>query len=447
MAHAPMAPSALERMAACPGSYKLILTIPKEERDVSTPAAERGTMLHALLADRAALALGRPLTAIAEGYSEGGLTPADRAALNKAWSAIQHHPAFLQQTGHAAWSEQEVEVGRWCGLPLGLLWGTADLILVTPDTLEIVDAKFGNRVVMPDSLQLKAYAVGAGALLIQEDQQFRPEFRAVRNVKLSILQPSQPEVYRSLTWSLDTLLSWAQEIREIAEKALQDTPELHTGSQCHWCSAKTICKAFGEQAAAAAREIADLPRPDAEAMFGPGTPDPVPPPPVSPQANGGFLREVVEGLLSLNSNNPSPAEQSRILELVPILEQYLSTLRKKAEEEVTGRLAKGETVPGWKLVPGRRSRSWVEGDTKALAAALGRLGIPASEVWDKKIRSVGQVEKSVPDRSRERFSKMFIWTDGRPVLATDSDPRPPIRDAGTMFAPVSEEQPEVFSWL
>lgn len=489
--HARFAPSGLDRIAACPASVSLCSGLPPD--DSPKPHAERGTMLHALLADRVNDALGRPRTAMLEGYSEEGLNPVDRRALDVAWDYVKSHPAMTPGPGHSVWVEQRVEVGRWCGLDEGCLWGTADLILVTADCLEVADAKFGSIPVHPDGLQLRAYAVGAGRLLVDpESKQFRPEYRQVRTVKLTIVQPSQPQPVNTLAYSLDSLMTWSTQIGKVIREALQPNPKFAPSGQCHWCRGKEICAAYAGEAAAAAREIAGIaPPPPVAQMFDrvapgvkcdgrmmpeghgvanagtldaylPGPPEPLPvlaevvalkdpgppEPPTPPAKNGGFLQDIVQSLLSLNADNPTLEEQGKILDLVPILEEYLATIRKAAEKTAMDRLMRGEEFPGWKLVNGRRSREWNTSDTKALSDAFGRFGIKAADLWEKKIRTPPQLEKVLADRPEtlRKVEKYVVWKEGKPVLAPASDPRAGYRDPATMFE-VTPETADKPDWM
>lgn len=453
MGHATFAPSGLNRVALCPGSWALTKDMPRED----SPEAARGTRLHALLADRVAAHLGREQTAFLEGYSESDLPTQDRNELNRAAEWALSHPAMTGGAGCSVWIEEKLEIGRWCGLDEGLLWGTSDLICVTRDCLEVIDAKFGRVPVDPNSWQLKAYAVGAGRLLADPGiGGFRPEHRQVRSVKLTILQPSQPLLSNSQTYMVDTLLDWAKDIREIVQKAQAERPALVSGAQCRWCAGKTICKAYGEAVAGAAKAIKNAPPPPAaDTMFLPVDPPPPAitldpfgdnrppgPDPIRPASSGGFLRETVETLLSLNSDNPSLEEQALILKHAPIILQYIKALVLKAETGIKEELKAGHPVAGWKLVEGRRSRKWNLPD-KDIVAALSKIGVPAAVCWDKKLRSVSQIEKEVPENKTERFAVLYSWGEGAPTLAEDTDPRPPVREPAAMFEPATE----VFSWL
>jgi hypothetical protein len=127
--HASFSPSSLERVAECPGSHARIAALPPELRlCTDSEASLRGTRLHGVLANRVSVRIGLDADPRWEEPPPGS---EDAAALSRIWSYVDQHPALQSGPGRAVWVEQRVEIGRWCGLPEGDLWGTADLILAT----------------------------------------------------------------------------------------------------------------------------------------------------------------------------------------------------------------------------------------------------------------------------------------------------------------------------
>jgi hypothetical protein len=429
--HAKFSPSSLARVAACPGSPNLIAQLPEDQRkSPDTAASLQGTLRHAMLAERVAAHLLRDTSGVVLASTP---TADDWRAVDAVWGRIKDHPALTQRLGHKCWSEQAVEIGKWCGLPPEELWGTADLILATPSVLEIADAKFGQRIVQPDTLQLKAYAVGAGALLIDPATgQFAPEHRQVRNVRLTILQPANPQVVTSETYPLDVLQTWAKELGAVVKAAQAPDAPLNPGDHCTFCPAGTTCPARNQAARAAVSGMFNI-------LTGELTITEE-----TPQQSHAPLDEV-EALLDLRPEELSADQIGRILDLAPPVEELFKALRKRAEAA----LKAGGTVPGWKLIEGRRSREWTIPED-GLAAELRRIGLKASEFQKITIQSPAQLEKVVQasgiKKRVERFGAMWKWKEGGPVLAPEGSPEPAWRAPEAMFEQVVEN-PQDVDWL
>jgi hypothetical protein len=86
---------------------------------------------------------------------------------------------------------------------------------------------------------------------------------------------------------------------------------------------------------------------------------------------------------------------------------------------VTERLISGEGFPGFKLVAGRSSRSWIDED--AALSALGKMiGDKATVV---KVISPAQAEKALGAKRKGDLADMIATSSGKPLLAPDSDSR------------------------
>jgi hypothetical protein len=263
------------------------------------------------------------------------------------------------------------------------------------------------------------------------------EFRGVSRVRLTILQPAMvQQPVRSAEYPLDHMLTWAGELREIVEAAQRPDAPLRPSPKCKFCPAQSTCPAFAQQAAEAMRELS-APRVPLASMFEvlsvplPSDPAPAPAPAPAPTASrvplpppdpadrssGVFLQEIVESLLQLDPDTEDPQQQSRILEYVPMVQDFLTQLRKRAEKAAMDALTAGRPFPGWRLGPGRRNRTWVIEDEVELSRALARLRFPASQVWERKIRSPSQLEKLAKDSATaEKLAKLWTWSEGAPAL-------------------------------
>ena len=222
--HAKFSPSSLGRTKSCPGSHQLSIGQP----NISSPAAERGTMLHT----QAELAIeGRPFSEV---LSEEDL------------SLIQPYIDYclaLKKISDIAETERQVQIlGEKC-------WGTIDFLAITGPRLTIVDLKTG--IMSGDFLiQLMAYALGA----LKEFN-----FVGIESVHLVIIQPAvspEPQIHRTTP---DELWRFEKELKQIIEMAEDKNPQFRTGAHCRWCNASSICvAAFDEATEMATRDVAKM---------------------------------------------------------------------------------------------------------------------------------------------------------------------------------------------
>jgi hypothetical protein len=138
----------------------------------------------------------------------------------------------------------------------GVVWGTLDCGVYAPDSLHVVDLKFGKGVtVNPDAPQLKLYALALA--------QHVEGPTAQTTVTLTICQPRiEGMPLRSHATTLKDLRQWRDdEVRPAVRKIkLGDLTE-NAGPHCRWCVRKTECQSFAQkhqQHAAAAFDDEEL---------------------------------------------------------------------------------------------------------------------------------------------------------------------------------------------
>lgn len=204
------------------------------------------------------------------------------------------------------------------------LYGTADVVLLFPDSIEILDLKFGSGVLVTaaGSDQLRQYALGA------YEELGRPS--AVKRIRLTIAQPRLPdasgEIIRWVELQPKDILAWGQKMAAAA-KATEDPFRAPVpGDHCRWCPARRICPALEANATAMAARAFEPPKT-----------------PVVPA---------------------DAAELSRLLKMIPAVEAYISALHEYAYQEAEA----GRPPPGFKLVPKRAVRRWAEGVTPSVLA-------------------------------------------------------------------------------
>ena len=148
--HHPFSPSALERRDLCPGSWEVEAAIP----DMTTPEAESGTRLHKAIADL----INTNSLLMPE---NSGYTPEEAEICEKAVHLYHEEQARYGRICKV-YVEQELEFFDE-GQTEPLYRGTADVILVFPDSVTVIDWKTGFNPVQEaaNNLQGAAYALAA----------------------------------------------------------------------------------------------------------------------------------------------------------------------------------------------------------------------------------------------------------------------------------------------
>lgn len=229
-------PSALPRIARCPGSYAASLACPPQER---SEAAAHGTDLHAHMA-----AQTRPQDS------------ADAALCETAWQAFQAYREDMGISKDArVWSEDTFITCIYSNV---IISGTPDVVIAEEKDgvieLHIIDWKFGHEPVTPrDNEQLMAYAVAVAESFVKSGKEVS------RTAHLVIIQPSLHSTYLHDT----TDLFWAMErIAAIAAAAEQEhAPRYASPAACRYCPALTSCSVASASLAPVSQDmaLADMP--------------------------------------------------------------------------------------------------------------------------------------------------------------------------------------------
>lgn len=128
-------------------------------------------------------------------------------------------------------------------------WGTADAVIVSGNTLKVIDLKAGRGVAVEADYagkinpQLGFYALGA---------MFSVEERQWETIEIIIVQPRLGGVKRRLT-SVAELADLTRELVHAAELAEDDNPPFAAGSHCKFCLARATCATLREEVMRLAR--------------------------------------------------------------------------------------------------------------------------------------------------------------------------------------------------
>jgi hypothetical protein len=398
MTHAILSASASHRWLACPGSIALSQGLP----DTAGASAREGTAMHEVAAwcltdgADAAAYIGRVIEV--DGHKIE--FTADMAELVQVY--LDTVRGLVETTGGTLLVEQKVDYSAVLGVQDS--FGTADAIILADGTLYIIDLKTGqNEVEAENNTQLQLYALGA-----------LEDFGLVSDFETAVLMISQPTKRREpSSWeiSVDDLNAFGRKAATAAQCAAsliytsadaEPVPEAYLvpgDEQCKYCKAKATCPALR-------RHVSDTVFEDFDAL---DSTDPLPAPasPVTPDTLA-----VVYAKLDL-------------------IEQWVKAMRERA---YTHALAGGD-LPGFKLVAGKRgARAWT--DEEQAEATLKSMRLKQDEMFTFKLISPTAAEKLLKDQPKRwaKVSTLIKQSEGKPVLAPETDKRPALR-----MAPVSDE--------
>lgn len=376
-----MAPSDHALLSAS-GAHRWLNCIPSarlesDEPESSSFAAEQGTAAHALAEHKLRRALKqrskRPVSTWIDDEMET-LTD-DYVAY------VQEHISLARETcgDPQVLIEQRLDFSHV--VPGG--FGTGDCVIIAEPTLQIIDLKYGQGVLVEavNNPQLMLYALGAlhafGSLY------------DIETVSVTIYQPRRANVD---TWEISVaeLEQWAEtEVKPKAELASAGEGEFCPGSWCQFCRIAPTCRARAE----ANLQLAKL--------------EFVPPAELS------------------------DAEIADVLTRIPQLKTWASDVEAYALSKAVNQ---GVVFEGFKLVAGRSVRKYTsEKDVAAAAEAAGY-----RDIWDRKLITLTAMERLMGKPAfNEILGDLVTKPAGKPTLVPASDKRPALDlvSAATDFQP------------
>ncbi|WP_311586850.1 DUF2800 domain-containing protein [Varibaculum cambriense] len=371
--HALLSASGAHRWLNCTPSARL----ESDEPESTSAAAEQGTAAHALAEHKLRRALKqrskRPVSAWIDDEMET-LTD-DYVAY------VQEHISIAQETcgDPQVLIEQRLDFSHI--VPGG--FGTGDCVIIAEPTLQIIDLKYGQGVLVEAERnpQLMLYALGAlhafGSLY------------DIETVSVTIYQPRRGNVD---TWEISVaeLEHWAEtEVKPKAELAAAGEGEFCPGSWCQFCRIAPTCRARAEANLALAKlEFT----PPAEL---------------------------------------SDAEIADVLARIPQLKTWAADVEAYALSKAVNQ---GVVFEGFKLVAGRSVRKYTsEKDVAAAAEAAGY-----RDIWDRKLITLTAMERLMSKPAfNEILGDLVTKPAGKPTLVPASDKRPSLDlvSAATDFQP------------
>ena len=363
--------STAKRVIACPGSVTLVQQMPPKP---SSKYADEGTLLHNAIAD--VLGQGSP-PASHIGTSYQGVTLTEELHAEKLIPALR----ALDAVDPHKEMEFQVEAVVGFGDALPGVFGSADLIGRIGRRAIVLDWKFGAGVAV--DVEENAQAMFYAAAAMRTDAT-RWAFKGVEEVELIIVQPAHaPHHIKRWVTTPGRILNFERELFVAVKTALLPNAPMMSGDHCRWCAAKPVC----------------------------------------PLLTGAVGRALQTSIRALDAN--------RMAEYVghaDLLETWIADVRALAQTM----MEQGVRLPGYKLVPKRGTRKWLN-EERALDE-LAALGLTNEELTETALLSPAKVEKVLKKRKLDLPRDLVVSVSTGNTIAPESDPRPEALQIGRQLA-------------
>lgn len=279
--------------------------------------------------------------------------------------------------------------------------GTCDAGILLPTEIVAIDLKFGQgkRVVAENNYQGQMYAGGFLEWLdlcaLADD---------IETVRIVIVQPRVPNGITEWVIPLADLRAFMARMKVNAQAGLstvnRESPIYNPGAkQCQWCKAKAICPAYE-------KDVVGTVIDDFEIV-----------------GNNQAEVDIKLGNAAINVSAKATNERlGYLLERLDYITDWVTAVRSKAEAKIF----KGEDIPGFKLVQGKRgNRMW--GNEQAATDALIALGFKDDQLFTKKFLTASTAcDKLLKGNAKalEKVLPLVTQAEGSATIAPTSDPRP-----------------------
>lgn len=364
-AHSKIGGSVVKRIMACPGSVRLCEQYPSVESEFAAEGTAGHEALDLILSDK----LAKDTDVI--GLVCNGIQITAEFYDEAVAPCLEQFDKLNEELGGIDYlNEQRVVFPEIEGA-----FGTVDIVGAAKDRSVILDWKLGRGVAVSavENEQLMYYAYAAA-----HTPETKGFFAYDKPIEVFIVQPrvndGEPFTRWMTTWP--QLEVFALELKKAVALSEEADAPFALGPHCKFCSGKIGCPLYQGQV----QQIGQLDK--------------------------ATLRAEIEKWLPWADT--------------------MATWAKDLKELAHGLLEAGETIPGWKLVNKRATRSWVDED-KALKF-MAKAGIPANERYVKKTLSPKQTEDTL-----KRLRLGGILPDA--LVKAES--------SGTTLAPESDSRPAV----
>ena len=367
--HAFLSPSASHRWLNCPPSAKLCVALP----DQTSPYAAQGTDAHELCAYLVEKALGRDVKDPTESLSY--YDPEMQTCAEGYAEFVMQEYELAKQTcpDTDVLIEQKVDFSKWVEGGTG----TADCILLSDGTAEIIDYKHGLGVMVSaeseefgGNPQLMCYALG---LIDMFDGIYN-----IDTIRMAIYQPRRDNV-SICQMSKDDLMKWAEEtLAPTAILATKGEGEFKAGDHCQFCKVKATCRKRAEYNLEMAKYDFEV---------------------------------------------PATLEDHEIEAILMKVDQ-LTSWAEDVKEYALNQALQGKEYEHFKVVEGRSNRKYT--DENAVAFAVKDAGF---DPYEKKLLGITAMTSLLGKKKfDELLGGLTMKPPGKPTLVSKSDKRPAMKN-------------------
>lgn len=362
--HAVLSASSSHRWLNCTPSAML----EKSFENKGSEAAAEGTAAHELCEHKLKKALKRRSKRPVSDYNTDEMEECSDAYVD--FVMEQYEQAKQKCKDPVVLIEQRLDFSAY--VPDG--FGTGDCLIVSDDTLHIIDFKYGLGVLVEaeHNPQMMLYALGA--LAIYQDL-YDIEF-----VAMTIFQPRRENIS---TWTIPVseLLDWAEnELKPKAELAANGEGEYCSGDWCTFCRAKATCRKRAEDNLKMAR---------------------------------------------LDFQEPpllTDEEVAEVLAQLPDLTKWATEVQEYALEQATKH---GKHWTGFKVVRGTSRRKYT--DEEKVAQTAIKAGY--EDIYRSALIPITEMEKLMGKKNfAEILGDLVYKPQGKLTLAPETDKRPAVED-------------------
>ena len=253
------------------------------------------------------------------------------------------------------------------------VYGSCDLAGRIRNRAIVLDWKFGDGVAVDaeENEQLMFYCAAG-----MRTEQLRWVFEGADEIELIIVQP--PYVKRWLT-TPGRIKAFERTLYDAVQASFKPNAPFNAGDHCRWCAAKPVC----------------------------------------PLLTGQLERAVATKIKGID-----PEKVGNALAFAILAEEWAKSVRELAQQM----LENNAPVPGWKLVPKRATRQWV--NDEGAREALEQMGLDNSELMVTELKSPAQIEKVLKKHKLELPADLVVAVSTGQTIAPESDPRPAVLTIG-----------------
>lgn len=278
---------------------------------------------------------------------------------------------FIKDDSTVVMLENRVDFSPW--VPGG--FGTADCIIIHDKRMDVIDYKYGAGVSVSAVRNPQMMLYGLGAM---NDYGFIYD---IQEVGMHIFQPRMNNVSDYVMLSAELLAWGSKTVKPAAALAAKGEGDMVAGEHCRFCPHAGRCPGLARSCA--------------------------------------LIVDTVDGPVEVPSLAPW-----QVADILAAESRVTAWLKAVKERALSGML-NGEEIPGYKVVAGRSSRSWV--DDLEVAALLARAGYAHDEYTKTEVLSPYLMEKALGKKKvAELLSGQVLTVAGSPTVAPASDKRPPL---------------------